>query len=126
MNHLQDAWDRIYEKQILDNIQVFFSMERLDEADPKGAIAKIQGYFKQNKPMRIPVNKSSCISYIMYNPNSKILRLTFRKSGRRYEYSNVSKRDLIGFVTNGLKGSLGQTFRRNLRQNPGKYPYKEV
>ncbi|MBX7132570.1 MAG: KTSC domain-containing protein [Fimbriimonadaceae bacterium] len=64
--------------------------------------------------------KSSMISRAEYDPESRVLRLTFAKVGQVYRYEDVPED-----VVNGLceAESIGTFFAQNIR---GKYPTAKV
>jgi hypothetical protein len=71
--------------------------------------------------------QSSQISEIGYDKESQTLAVRFNgfgdKPGRLYHYSNVSPELFAQFEGADSKGSF---FIRNIKPNPGKYPYEKI
>ena len=89
--------------------------------------SKLKNLFKQKKPVDIDV-KSTAISHLNYDPQSKILRLTFTKNDRSYAYKNVDEKSVFRLLasTNNPNTSIGKEFHRNVRPNYDRFPYREV
>jgi len=127
-NNLEEAWQKYQEQETLEGIQSILESANMPivEGWVEDTIADIKNLFAKKEPLNVPVNKSSCLSHIIYDPIKKLLQVTFKKSGRKYEYSNVDEPSVLQLVARGLTNSTGQEFRRVFRSNPGKYPYQEV
>lgn len=88
---------------------------------------KLKSLFDQKKVVDVDIG-SEAISHIKYDPRSKILKLTFTKNDRTYQYRNVDQKSVFRLLasTNTPGASVGREFHANVRKNPQRFPYREV
>jgi hypothetical protein len=84
-----------------------------DPALHKNIYARLQRLRKAGKQFKSKLN-STALSYMLYNPRTSGLNVTFTKNGRTYHYKNVSMQKAASLFSGNSKGTL---FNRDIKPN---------
>jgi hypothetical protein len=79
----------------------------------KNIYARLQRLRKAGKQFKSKLN-STALSYMIYNPRTRGLNVTFTKNGRTYHYKNVSMQKAAALFSSNSKGKL---FNRDIKPN---------
>jgi hypothetical protein len=79
----------------------------------KNIYARLQRLRKAGKQFKSKLN-STALSYMLYNPRTRGLNVTFTKNGRTYHYKNVSMQKAAALFSSNSKGKL---FNRDIKPN---------
>jgi len=77
----------------------------------KNIYARLQRLRRAGKQFKSKLN-STALSYMLYNPRTRGLNVTFTKNGRTYHYKNVSMQKAAALFSSNSKGKL---FNRDIK-----------
>ena len=75
-------------------------------------LQRLEGIKQRGKAFKSPLD-SEALSYMVYNPSTESLKVTFGKNNRSYDYKNVSMEKAATLIASNHKGTF---FNRDIKQ----------
>jgi hypothetical protein len=75
-------------------------------------LQRLEGIKQRGKAFKSPLD-SEALSYMVYNPRTESLKVTFGKNNRSYDYKNVSMEKAATLIASDHKGTF---FNRDIKQ----------